>query len=322
MTEYRLDPSKMTERDRYRGCLVGLAVGDALGTTVEFKPPGSFPPVVDMVGGGHFSLQPGQWTDDTSMALCLAESLLECGGFDPRDQLQRYVRWYRTGYLSSTGRCFDIGNTTRRALETFERSGDPHAAPADAQSAGNGSLMRLAPVPMFYSADLDAAVARSAESSRTTHQAQECLDACRLLGGLIALALRGASKEELLNTEPPALAAIWRDQPLSPRIKEVAAGSFRQKSPPEIRGSGHVVRTLEASLWALHHTHSFRDGALLAVNLGEDADTTAAVYGQLAGALFGLSGIPNAWIERLAMRETILLYAEKLCDKASGGNLG
>ena len=298
--------------DRYRGCLVGLAVGDALGTTVEFKQPGSFLPVEDMVGGGHFDLQPGQWTDDTSMALCLAESFLEYGGFDPRDQLRRYVRWYRTGYLSSTGRCFDIGNTVRRALETFERTGEPYAGPADPDSAGNGSLMRLAPVPMFYAADHAAAVSRSAESSRTTHQAQECLDACRLLGGLIALALRGASKEDLLGTEPPALAATWRDEPLCPRIQEIAGGSFRQKSPPEIRGSGYVVHTLEAALWALHRARSFRDGALLAVNLGEDADTTGAVYGQIAGALFGVSGIPITWIEPLAMRETILQYAERL----------
>jgi ADP-ribosyl-[dinitrogen reductase] hydrolase len=308
--------------DRYRGCLVGLAAGDALGTTVEFKAPGSFPPVQDMVGGGHFSLQPGQWTDDTSMALCLAESLLECGGFDPRDQLQRYVRWYRTGYLSSTGRCFDIGNTVRPALETFERIGEPSAGPAEPESAGNGSLMRLAPVPMLYADDLDAAVTRSAESSRTTHQAPEPVDACRLLGGLIVLAVRGTSKEELLGTEPPALAAIWRDERLCPRIQDIAGGSFRRKSPPAIRGSGYVVHTLEAALWALFHASSFRDGALLAVNLGEDADTTGAVYGQLAGALFGFSAIPNTWIERLAMKEMILLYAERLCDKASGGNLG
>src|SRR3990172_5837129 len=122
-----------------------------LGTTVEFKRPGSFPLVEDMVGGGPFNLQPGQWTDDTSMALCLAESLLECDGFDPRDQLRRYVRWYRTGYLSSTGRCFDIGNTVRPALETFERTGEPYAGPVDPDSAGNGSLLRPAPPPMFFS---------------------------------------------------------------------------------------------------------------------------------------------------------------------------
>ena len=137
-------------RDRFRGCLLGLAAGDALGTTLEFRPPGSFEPIDDMVGGGPFRLRPGQWTDDTSMALCLAESLLECGGFDAADQMRRYVRWWREGYLSSTGRCFDIGNTVRAALSRFVGDGDPYAGSTDPRSAGNGSLMRLAPVPMTF----------------------------------------------------------------------------------------------------------------------------------------------------------------------------
>ena len=295
--------------------LLGLAVGDALGTTVEFSSPGSFVPIEDMVGGGPFRLAPGQWTDDTSMALCLAESLIACGGFDALDQMRRYVRWYRTGYPSSTGRCFDIGNTVRRSLETFERTGEPYAGPADPQSAGNGSLMRLAPVSMFYAANLDAAIRWSAESSRTTHQALECVDACRLLGGLITLALRGMSKQELLGTEPLALAGAWRQEALCPRIQEIAVGSFRRKSPPKICGSGYVVHTLEAALWALHHGHTFREGALLAVNLGEDADTTGAVYGQLAGAVFGLSGIPVTWFDRLAMTQEIAGYADRIFQK-------
>ena len=123
--------------------MIGLAVGDAVGTTVEFKAPGTFAPVSDMVGGGPFGLRPGQWTDDTSMALCLAESLIECGGFDARDQMERYVRWWREGHLSSTGKCFDIGNTTRAALSRFEKTGDPFAGSTEPNVAGNGSLMRL-----------------------------------------------------------------------------------------------------------------------------------------------------------------------------------
>ncbi|MCX7635479.1 MAG: ADP-ribosylglycohydrolase family protein, partial [Syntrophales bacterium] len=138
--------------DRFCGCLLGLAVGDALGTTVEFQPPGSFPPLTAMVGGGPFQLKPGQWTDDTAMALCLAESLITCRGFDPRDQMERYVRWWQEGYLSSTGTCFDIGNTTRRALTAFLQTGNPMSGPTESSAAGNGSLMRLAPVPMFYTA--------------------------------------------------------------------------------------------------------------------------------------------------------------------------
>lgn len=138
---------------RYRGSLLGLAAGDALGTTAEFKAPGTFSPLKDIVGGGPFNLKPGQWTDDTSMALCLAESLVSRNGFDAQDQMERYSRWRNEGYLSSTGRCFDIGNTVSQALVRFARTGDPFAGFADPRSAGNGSLMRLAPVPLFFAED-------------------------------------------------------------------------------------------------------------------------------------------------------------------------
>ena len=129
---------EVSTRDRFRGCLLGLAAGDALGTTLEFSVPGSFDPIDDMVGGGPFGLRAGQWTDDTSMALCLATSLLESGGFDAVDQMGRYLRWFREGYLSSTGECFDIGGTTREALVRFERTGEPYSGPTDPMSAGNG----------------------------------------------------------------------------------------------------------------------------------------------------------------------------------------
>jgi len=176
----------MEKRERYEGALLGLAAGDALGTTLEFKPPGSFTPLADMVGGGPFQLRPGQWTDDTSMALCLASSLVETGRFDPRDQMDRYVRWYREGYLSSTGRCFDIGNTVRAALERYAQTGDPYAGSTHPMSAGNGSIMRLAPVPLFFANDPSMAIAMAAASSRTTHGVTAAVDACRLpvSGGL------------------------------------------------------------------------------------------------------------------------------------------
>ena len=146
---------------RYRGCLLGLAVGDAVGTTLEFRRPGTFEPLNDMLGGGPFGLKPGQWTDDTSMALCLAESLLEKQGFDPLDQLERYTRWYRQGYLSSTDSCFDIGNTVRQALHRFEKTGEPYCGSTDPRSAGNGSIMRLAPVPLFYAGNTELALEKS-----------------------------------------------------------------------------------------------------------------------------------------------------------------
>ena len=298
--------------DRARGALLGLAVGDALGTTLEFEPPGSFEPIDDMIGGGPFDLEPGQWTDDTSMALCLAESLVECGGFDPRDQMQRYVRWWREGHWSSTGHCFDIGTTTRRALARFEADGEPYAGPTDPRSAGNGSLMRLAPIAIAYAHDPAQAVRLAGESSRTTHGAREAVDACRYFASLLVGAMRGVSKEELLAPRFAVAPGLWNDAPLTPTIDEVAAGSFRRKAPTEIRGTGHVVRTLEAALWAFAKTDDFHSGALAVVNLGDDADTTGAVYGQIAGAAYGERAVPEGWRERLTAGNAIGEFADAL----------
>jgi ADP-ribosyl-[dinitrogen reductase] hydrolase len=300
-------------RDRVRGAFIGLAAGDALGTTVEFKPPGTFTPVTDMVGGGPFDLEPGEWTDDTSMALCLAESLIERQGFDAADQMRRYVRWMRAGHLSSTGVCFDIGNTIRDALTRFERTGDPYAGRTDRHLAANGSLMRLAPVPLFFRDSADV-VELCGESSRTTHGSPLPVDACRYFGALIVGALRGATRAELLvpcfELEP----GDWSRRPLADEIADVARGSFREKQPPQIRGTGYCVDALEAALWAFCNSVDFRTGALLAVNLGDDADTTGAIYGQLAGAHYGESGIPQEWRDTLALKDTLDSYADRLLE--------
>ena len=298
--------------ERYRGALLGLAAADAVGTTLEFRPPGSFSPLTDMVGGGPFRLEAGQWTDDTSMALCLAESLVQRGDLDPLDQLDRYRRWYRDGYLSSTGRCFDIGNTVRGALLRFERTGEPYCGSTDPRSAGNGSIMRLAPVPLFYASDPELAILKSAASSRTTHGAATAVDGCRYLAALLVGAVRGASKEQLLSPHYCPRPGYWAEHPLVPEIDEIATGSFKERHPPQIVGSGYVVKSLEAALWAFYHGDSFREGCLLAVNLGDDADTTAAVYGQLAGAFYGEGDIPAGWRAKLALRETIESLAERL----------
>ena len=305
-------PSKAklpTRQERFRGCLLGLAAGDALGTTLEFRAPGTFDPIDDMAGGGPFRLQPGQWTDDTSMALCLATSLVECGEFDVRDQMKRYLRWYRDGYFSSTGRCFDIGNTTVAALESFERTGDPLSGSTDTFSAGNGSLMRLAPVAMFLADDPALAAARAANSSRTTHGAEEAVDACRYFAILLVRALNGVPKERILCGGDAGMA-------LSPAIAEIAAGSFERREPPEIVGSGYAVRSLEAALWAFHRSTDFRSGALLVVNLGDDADTTGAIYGQIAGAHYGVRSIPESWRHKLSMRKEIEALADRLLASA------
>lgn len=304
---------------RYRGCLLGLATGDAVGTTLEFQPPGSFPPLTDLVGGGPFRLRAGEWTDDTSMALCLAESLLTCRGFDPVDQMQRYLRWYREGHLSSNGRCFDIGHTVRSALQQFAATGQPFSGSTDPNSAGNGSLMRLAPVPLYFRAQAGLALAYAVDGSRTTHGAKTCLDACRLLSLLLLGALAGVEKNEILHLPSRASAELGGAEPFGPEIAEIAEGSFLRREPPEIAGTGYVVRSLEAALWAFARGRDFREGCLLAVNLGHDADTTGAIYGQLAGAYYGWEGIPEAWQARLARRALLLDFADRLHSASQSG---
>lgn len=295
-------------QQRFRGCFLGLACGDAVGTTVEFKARGTFKAVTDMVGGGPFRLKPGEWTDDTSMALCLAESFIEIGRFDPKDQMERYCRWMDEGYLSSNGRSFDIGGTVRSALNRFKKTGDPFSGSTDPHSAGNGCIMRLAPVPMFFYPDRKAAIEMSGESSRTTHAAAECIEACRLFGGMLYQALAGEGKDEILLKHQ-----VTRIK--SNKIQAIARGEYRTKIEGLIRGSGYVLQSMEAALWCFNRSSSFEEAILQAVNLGDDADTTAAVCGQIAGAYYGEKGIPLKWQERLAMVGKIRRMADSLYER-------
>jgi ADP-ribosyl-[dinitrogen reductase] hydrolase len=272
----------MDEGNRFRGCLLGLATGDALGTTVEFKSRGSFAPLTTIVGGGPFQLQPGQWTDDTSMALCLAVSLVDCHGFDPTDQMNRYLRWYEDGYLSSTGYRFDIGNTVKRALIEFKATGLPYSGSSDPLSAGNGSLMRLAPIPMYYHANSELAVHFAAESSRTTHAAAECLDACRLFADILVRALHGSDKESTLSSTNSSFLE-------SPSIRAIAAGSYRDAQARTIRGTGYVVRSSKLRSGP-SFTATFPDAVLSAANLG----TTRTLRRRCAARLRGLTTATRA----------------------------
>jgi ADP-ribosyl-[dinitrogen reductase] hydrolase len=298
--------------DRYRGALLGLAVGDALGVPVEGLPPGAHPPVADMKGAPAQGLPAGAWSDDTAMALCLAESLVTRQSFDPRDQMERYLKWLRKGHRSSTGYAFGIGGTIYRALTRFEETGEPFCGSTDPGTAGNGCLMRLAPVVLFFGRDPAAAMEVASESARTTHGARACLDACRYFGGLLVGALDGVPKAELLTARYAPVPDAWTRHPLCPEVDAVAAGSFLDREPPAIRATGYVVETLEAALWALARTDDFRSGVLKAVNLGGDADTVGAVFGQLAGAIYGAKGIPREWRGRIAQAGEIAELADAL----------
>jgi ADP-ribosylglycohydrolase len=289
--------------------LIGLAVGDALGAAIEFSSPGTFTPVTGYRSGGPYGLKAGEWTDDTSMALALADSIASVG-WDLNDQASRYVEWWKTGKYSVNGRCFDIGITTRRALHSFLAnknallSGDPSE-----QASGNGSIMRLAPVPVshveLYPDKLDELSRLADESSLPTHASEHCRSACRYLATVLAALIHGEDREKVLSPDWKPLQVLNNIKPLHPLIQEVAQGSFRQKQPPAIEGSGWVVKSLEAALWAFHKAHTFEEAVLRAVNLGDDADTTGSICGQLAGALWGESQIPNALRSGLARIDMI-----------------
>jgi ADP-ribosyl-[dinitrogen reductase] hydrolase len=295
--------------DRRRGTLIGLSIGDALGAAVEFMSPGSFTPVTGYRSGGPHRLKAGEWTDDTSMALALADSIATAG-WDLNDQADRYVQWWQTGKYSVNGRCFDIGITTSGALGNYvAKKNALTSGDRSDRASGNGSIMRLAPVPIRYAGlypdKIDELSRLAEESSLPTHASDQCVSACRYLATVLAALMHGEDRDKVLSPEWQPLAQLNAIKPLNPLIQEIAQGSFCQKQPPAIRGSGWVVKSLEASLWAFHNASSFDEAVLRAVNLGDAADTTGAICGQLAGAFWGESGIPASLQSGLARMDMI-----------------
>lgn len=335
-----------TVLSKIQGSLIGLAVGDAVGASVEFRPHSYLEqyPVFDMNDGGTWGLKAGQWTDDTSMALCLAASLITKGGYDAYDQLVRYKWWYRNGYMSSTGTCFDIGSSTRQAINEFEsrqfvcakrlQKSSGRIIPEDSldkiigenlshmhfdtncgakNAAGNGPLMRLAPIPLFYYLSKGEAIDFAGKSARLTHGDKKAIDACRLYSALICNALNDMPKEKLLN--PESYEYLTKD--LDKEVVKIMRRSYKNERKngyaDGIRGKGFILDALEAALWAFRNDgDSFEKGVLLAVNLGDDTDTTAAIYGQLAGAYYGIEAIPQHWVNKLFHKDFILTLANGL----------
>ena len=289
-----------TKLDNWMGSFVGLAIGDQLGCLTENKSFGTFERVRDIDKGSF-------WTDDTSQALCIADSLISTREFDLVDQLERYSRWLFEGYLSCKEWAYGCGPTARLAITNYKISGTPQ--PVTDQET-NGALMRLAPVPLFYSHDLKKAVQKSGESARSTHDNPVCIDACRLYGSMIVKAMQGHSKDIVLSYDSD----LWSNDPLTASIDEVARGSYKDKEPPKIKGTLNMTESIEAALWSFDRSSSFGEGALKAVNLGDDADTTAAIFGQLGGAYYGYQGIPDSWKSKLIDRGLIEYIANKLYD--------
>ncbi|CAF1262703.1 unnamed protein product [Didymodactylos carnosus] len=331
--------------DKICGSMIGLAIGDAMGAHVEFRPRAFLEqnPVNDLNGGGTWSLEAGQWTDDTSMALCLAASLIVKKGFNAYDQLVRYKWWWRQGYMSSTGKCFDIGKSTKASLDLFvsrqhkfqeqhkigdfkqldslsdelSKQFDTNCSNKNVDS--NGALMRLTPVVLFYcqSESGTYAIHFAGESARITHGGEKAVDACRYYASLIYAVIKGRSKAEILDPlfyKRHFDMGWFSDKQLHPDIARVAEGSYRQKDRNEIKAGSMAEEALEAALWAFYNDDdSFRVGVLKCVNLGDDTDTVAAIYGQLAGAYYGAGQLPMKWIQQIYAKNFITCIGDWLC---------
>ena len=293
-------------RDKAIGALVGLAVGNAVGATLAFQPRDRYR-VSDMVGGGIFGLKAGEWTGDTSMMLCLAETYLQNNTLDFKDFRNRLVRWYKQGENSSNGICFDIGNTTRFALDQHLLHDGKWMGNTERSTAGNAALVRGAPVAIFRRKTVRGIWFESKAQSQATHGAPESLSACFFLDLLLNHLIYGYDKEK---TFAPHIV------PLVARVLIINAGEYKQKTRDQIRSSAYVIDTLEAAMWAVWNTDNFRDAILLAANLGDDADSVAATAGQIAGALYGYAGIPQEWKDKLVQHERIASIAGELFDRA------
>ena len=277
------------------------------------------------------------WTDDTSMTLCLAQSIIDNeGAFMPYDTIRKWVAWYHHGYLSVNDHCFDIGNQTRLALGIWNKYFQKYPnAPRDVgdgedhrtmhaqmdhylkrpSGCGNGALMRVAPIGLTYYRSLDTALAAVPHSCRPTHSYITNIIACKLYTTLIVGSLNGSSKEKLVadiaafnwsesESEPDGIATRFS--------KYKTIKDWSETAPSQIKSSGYVVDTLEASLWAFFSTPTFKDGAIKVVNLGDDADTVGAVYGGIAGAFYGFDAIPDSWLQGLQRRQVVEGIATKL----------
>lgn len=292
-------------RARFRGALGGLAVGDALSAATQDQESGSFTPVEDVLGGGPFALPPGAWSDDTAMALCLAESLLERGGFDARDQTQRYGRWQQQGHLSATGQALGITVSTAQALALAKWQRKLFSGSHDPAQLDPEPLCRVPAAVMFFYATPQIAIHQACEAARTTCQAPLVLDSCRLFAALLHGALAGRKKAAIFNPEADILDRSRLRPSIAALATEAARGAPKSLSP-------RVDSVLHAALWAFASTDTFRAGALRAANLGGSSDVITTVYGALAGAHYGINAIPAAWRNVIVKKDLIERFADRL----------
>jgi ADP-ribosyl-[dinitrogen reductase] hydrolase len=306
-----LDPATLAAarglRERFLGALLGLAVGDAVAAATQYKRPGKFAPVGDMLGGGPFDLPRGAWSDDTAMALCLAESLLEREGFDARDQVARYRRWQQHGHLSATGQALGITAATARALAHSQWRRQPFSGSHDPDALGPESLSRVAPAVLYFFGNRTLGIEYAAEAARATSQAPAVLTACRALAAALHAALSGETKEAILARAAAVLEAPDADGVIAANAATTGAGR---------RGNATARSALAAALDAFARTDNLRDAVLGAANLGGNSDVVAGACGALAGAHYTASAVPTLWRNSLMKKDLLEGFADRLLAHA------
>ena len=301
---------------------IGLAVADALGVPVEFESRKVLKgnPVTDMRSYGSHHQPKGTWSDDSSLTFCLAESL--CKKYDINDIAKKSALWYHEKIWTPHGFVFDIGNTTRKAIETYLRGTPPSLCGGNTEyDNGNGSLMRISPLA-FYIKDfpLEKRFDVIKEVSQTTHGHIRSIICCFIyLEFFIELLNKNELTIAYKNTKEKVNTFLKNNPICSQKeidvFKRVLNNNIKELTEEEINSGGYVIDTLEASIWCLLNSTNYSDAVLKAVNLGDDTDTTATVVGAIAGMYYGLNNIPEDWINCLARKEDIYKLSEQFAKK-------
>jgi len=310
------------KQDAIIGGIMGVVIGDALGLPVQFmtKTEIEKSPITGMTGGGAFGLEPGAWSDDSSLTLCLVESLSEVG-YNPADIARRFVMWYRDGYMTPLGEAFDIGGTTEIAMKRLIHGVAPFkAGSTDAESNGNGSLMRILPATLFFAHESDyTMIQRICEVSKITHGHPRSQLACSLYSLFVKALLTGSSPQKAYDAMIlKSQTVFFVDRKIGKQLnhfKRIISGELPNLDESEIKSGGYVVESLEAALWSFLTTSSFEEAVLKAVNLGWDTDTVGAITGSMAGVYYGFSNIPAHWLKKLLDSEKILGLTNQFADQ-------
>lgn len=324
----QLDKHSNPKFDKFCGAILGMAVGDALGALMP-EQRGVMPTeqvllstnsanmkfrVTELAPGGPLNVPKGTWLADTAMCWCLAESLLARGLNDPEDQMQRYLAWQRDGQYSSTGEALNVPAEVRRALAQWQWSHKPLAGSHDPNNRDAHALTRTLAAVLFFADDATRVLIEAGEVARTTAQSPIVLDANRALATLLMDVMDGIDKETMLAFKRSENAQRLRRNRLKLQVTQVMDGWWRGPSPPA-RAARDVLAVLSTAIWAFDQSNDFRQGALMAIHGCANAPSAGAAYGALAGAYYGVKGIPREWREALSHAKELTDIATRLAEK-------